>query len=169
MLGSIYSLLHGVLGRKRRTAQRITRASDVTGLIIDWKQGEKTLLLLLLSPDGAINRIGTGKWTSEDFPLRLGQLAEPLVPRIVSELDVDVLALSGRYVMRPIEGERCALAVRLFGHEGRASAFEFEYGSISGGNFPPALTKFIESAIEHTRSWYEGGTLPARTNEPLSR
>jgi len=148
------------------------RAGDLDTCFIRIMYRDEEALMLLLSRDGAINRMGDG--TPPDgagSTLYIGKVTEPLFDQLMEVIPPSLWEFRhvGRLDLDDRLGEDCLLTV-LFGQsDGLAYRFEILFGSESVG-VPRELQIVLARALELTEPWWqetrslqEGGERPAST------
>ena len=145
------------------------RADELDTCFIRIMYRDEEALMLLLSRDGTINRMGDG--TPPDgtgSTLYIGQVTEPLFDRLMEVVPPSLWEFRhvGRIDLDDRTGEDCLLTV-LFGQsDGRAFRFEILFGSESVG-VPSELQIVLARALELTEPWWqETRSLQERRNRP---
>jgi hypothetical protein len=126
--------------------------SEIDRAFIKWEVAGEQVLMILLSRNGTLNRMGDGE-QAKKHPMYLGNTEEPLLEQWLAELDPGWLEEAGRYEMPDPEGDICVLTIALEG-EGLDLGFAFRYGSDSMGP-PEEMVHLLELALDLTDPWYE--------------
>jgi hypothetical protein len=134
------------------------RADELDTCFIKITYRGDTALLLLLSRDGTINRMGDGAPPIADgSTLYIGKVTEPLFERLMEVIPAQLWQFRhvGRLDLDDRVGEDCVLTV-MFGQSDTESGFLFEilFGSESGG-VPRELQLILSRAVELTDPWWQ--------------
>ena len=148
------------------------RADELDSCFIRILYRDDEALMLLLSRDGTINRMGDGTPPAgEGSTLYIGRVREPLFERLMEVVPSSLWQFRhvGRIDLNDRTGADCLLTV-LFGHsDGRGFRFEILFGSESGG-VPRELQIILERALELTDPWWqETRSLQGKDKRPSSK
>jgi hypothetical protein len=148
------------------------RADELDTCFIKITYRGETALLLLLSRDGTINRMGDGTPPSAGgSTLYIGKVSEPLFERLTEAIPAQLWQLRhvGRLELDDRVGEDCVLTV-MFGRSDTESGFLFEilFGSESGG-VPRELQLILSRAVELTDPWWQETRSIEERGKPTSK
>lgn len=115
-------------------------------------EGE-TMLSILLTDSGQVNRFGDGTGEPEASGWHLGSTDEPLFEEFMTLIDADLLELAGRYRLPNPQGEICELTISLEGEEVE-TGFAFRYGTDSDGP-PEEILELVNAAVDLTEAWWQ--------------
>ena len=133
------------------------RADELDSCFIRILYRDDEALMLLLSRDGTINRMGDGTPPSgEGSTLYIGRVSEPLFERLMEVVPSSLWQFRhvGRIDLPDRTGEDCLLTVLFGQRDGRGFRFEILFGSESGG-VPSELQIILARALELTGPWWE--------------
>ena len=125
--------------------------------LIELHVNQMPALVLGLSSDGAINRLGNGTWSSIGNTIQHGiidQTNEPFFHRATELLDPSCLNWGGVHTRFHQSGPACVLRLSFFCRGLAPVVLEFRYGGLSSGP-PPEIRRFLIGAVEITQSWYD--------------
>jgi hypothetical protein len=134
-------------------------------------------LVLGLSSDGAINRLGSGTWSSIGNTIEhaiIAQTDEPFFRRATELFDPSWLNWEGVHTRSQQRGPPCTLRLSFFCRGLAPIVLELHYGAKSLGP-PPEIRRFFKGAVELTQSWYddenrkEAGLAVTAVNKPWWR
>ncbi len=134
--------------------------SEIEAFTLDLKVEGQTLLFLLLSADGAVNRFGSGTLTDSDSALYIAQTDGSMFREVVPCIDETWLDRPGEYVARHREGKECSLTIAFHlkapGEEEGSIELKLRYLYADQSEGPPeAIREFVLAAIGATLPWYE--------------
>lgn len=127
--------------------------NNIQQIYIKLEAEEETVLSLMLSASGAINRMGDGSGDPEVGRFFMGNTREPLFRQLIQSIDPKVFELAGRYELPYEAGEHIQLTIHCKG-EKLDTGFDFSFGSESMGP-PEEILAIVEKAVELTDEWYE--------------
>ncbi|WNJ19859.1 hypothetical protein [Pontibacter sp. G13] len=113
----------------------------------------KSVLSLLLSASGAVNRMGDGSGDKSVSKFAMGRVDEPLFAQFMDGISPELFDLAGRYEMPDPKGKPCYLEMSFEG-EDIDTGIAFSFGSQSDGP-PEDLMNLVELAVELTDPWYD--------------
>lgn len=128
-------------------------------ILIKWTVEEETIISLMLSQNGSINRIGSGESTGGK--MAMGRTEEPIFQQLLEALPEDWLTNTGRYTLPDPKGKLAQLTIALESSHEEETGFEFTYGTQSDGP-PEDMVEYVEYAIALTDEWYEEMTRKGR-------
>ena len=149
-------------------------APQLYAFLIELHVNQMPALVLGLSSDGAINRVGNGTWSSIGNRIQHGiidQTNEPFFQRTTELLDRTWLNWGGVHTRFHQSGPACVLRLSFFCRSLAPIVLEFRYGGLSSGP-PPEIRRFFIGAVEITQPWYDeenrkAASLPVRAgNKP---
>lgn len=117
-----------------------------------------TVLSILLTREGKINRMGNGTGDPEQSGWFMGQTEEPLLADWVKLLSPELMELTGRYEYPDPLGERCELTITLEDETGNSTGFAFTYGTESDGP-PEEIFELVNAAMDLSEPWWEAQRL----------
>ena len=131
----------------------MTNSHEIQRIQIVLQAEERLLLHLVLSSDGTIQRLGSGRLDNEEFTLVNGVADKALFDAVLKSLPEEFLESEGSYSDPNLRGQRLGLSITLMVNGGEHS-FHIVYGSESEGP-PDDVVAFVMSAKELTESWYQ--------------
>lgn len=126
---------------------------DINKILISMKAGEKTILFIVLSSDGMINRIGDGTLESEDSAMYAGLTSERLLEKLMEIIPEDITPYVGVYKSNDIKGSQCELSI-MFGTNKEEVESKFNYGSESSGP-PREISEIVKASVNLTENWWQ--------------
>ncbi len=135
---------------------------QIQQLFIKLEAEDESVLSLMLSASGSLNRMGDGSGDPEVARFFMGSSPEPLFQQLIAGMDEKVFELAGRYELPYEGGERLRLTLHFKG-EKLDTGFEFSYGSESMGP-PEELLEIVEQAVALTDGWYEAQLMKNKSN-----
>ncbi|SRR6266568_511526 len=140
------------------TAAREQQASpQLYAFLIELCVNQMPALVLGLSSDGAINRLGSGTWSSIGNKVEHGiidQTSEPFFQRATELVDPSWLNWAGVHTPFQQRGPSCLLRMTFFCRGLAPIVLEFRFGAHSSGP-PPEIKQFVIRTIEITQPWYD--------------
>ena len=127
--------------------------SKIQQIYIKLEAEEETVLSLMLSASGSLNRMGDGSGDSEFGRFFMGNTQKPLFKKLIQSINPKVFELAGRYELPYESGEHINLTIHCKGDD-LDTGFEFSFGSESMGP-PEEILAIVEKAVELTDGWYE--------------
>lgn len=123
---------------------------SINRILIKWTVEEETIISMMLSRNGSLNRIGSGE--KSGGKMAMGNTDAPLFASLLEALPVDWLKNTGRYTLPNPKGKMANLAL-ILETDKEETGFEFIYGIQSDGP-PEDMVEYVEYAIELTDEWY---------------
>lgn len=120
---------------------------------IKWEIGELPILMIMLSANGGVNRMGNGDSENKDLQLYMGTTEEPLFVEFMRHIPSDMFDYTGRYTMPNPKGEVGRLEIAFEGRD-IDTGFECLYGTESDGP-PEEMVSLVELALALTDPWVE--------------
>ncbi|MDP5172565.1 MAG: hypothetical protein NWR72_20150 [Bacteroidia bacterium] len=120
---------------------------------IQWEEEESTILSILLTASGQVNRMGDGTGDPASAGVFMGTTEEPLFEEWISLLDEELMEMAGRYEFPDPMGTKCKLTIALEGND-ESTGFEFVYGIDSLGP-PEEIMELVHAAVDLTESWWD--------------
>lgn len=127
---------------------------DVVGVLITLYVETEQVLFILLTADGAVNRMGTGAVDNQEKRLFIAQSSGEMFEDLKSRIQRDSMQWEGGYRAPEQTGKTCCLTVGFMNDQGEQSVCKFQYGSESQGP-PNDLCDLVMAAIEITDPWYQ--------------
>jgi hypothetical protein len=128
---------------------------ELAAILLTLKIGQEQALFVMLSSDGAINRLGTGAVDNNERTMCIGKTDTSLFERLRSMVTPELLQFGGQMLSDPNpKGQPCKLMVGFKKKDGKELMIGFGYGSESQGP-PPAVCKFVLAAVDATEPWYK--------------
>lgn len=130
----------------------------IRAVSITLKVADTTVLLILLSADGTVNRTGTGTVNNSEHDIFIGCTQDRLFEQFMAEVDEGIFQHTGRYTYPDPKGHLCTLTLSFQvprNAQGRDYiGFEFVYGSESEGP-NQQINQMVRAAVHLTDPWYE--------------
>jgi hypothetical protein len=128
---------------------------DIAGILVTFFVDDQQALFIMLSSDGAINRMGTGSLVNAENDLFIGKTSLPIFESLKKLIDPNLLQWFNRQnADRAPKGKICKLTLGVKQRDGKELMSSWQYGSESLS--PPSdITAFALRAIELTNPWYE--------------
>jgi len=126
---------------------------DIKKILVEMKADEKTILFILLSSDGSINRIGDGSLKNEDSDMYIGMIKDKLFEKLIEKISKDAFQHAGVYKSNDIKGSQCELLI-LLSTDKKEIGFKFNYGSESFGP-PKDICEIVRIAVNLTEDWWQ--------------
>ena len=151
--GPIAAWLHRVFHPEARP--RRTESPDIAAVMVVLLVDGEQSLFILLSQDGAINRMGTGSTDQIERQLFIGKVGPDLFEQLRSQVTPGVVYFLGQRLAAPEpRGKLCELSVLFKYADGRESVSVWRYGSESQGPHPE-VRSFVVNAIRVTEPWFQ--------------
>ncbi|GEM_PF-1639222 len=132
-----------------------TDLSGVHGIALALEVDSKTLLFVLVSADGAINRVGNGTFGNKDLDFYIGKTDPAIFGRVRSQVSDSILQdLGKRFQREEVRGAHCKLTVVFQFNDKKSRASEYVYGSESAGP-PPYVADLVRAAVRETEGWWQ--------------
>jgi hypothetical protein len=129
-------------------------SEEVSGVFITMHVDDNQVLFILLTADGAVNRMGAGAIDDDQKQLFIGQGSPDMFEALRSHIRPETMEWEGGYADPQPLGKTCRLAVGFMNSAGEESVCTFQYGAESQGP-PPDLCELVRAALEITDPWYE--------------
>lgn len=127
--------------------------NQIQQVYIKLEAEDETVLSLMLSATGSLNRMGDGSGDPEVGRFFMGTTQEPYFKQLIQSINQKVFELAGRYELPYEGGEHVHLTIHCKGDQ-LDTGFEFTFGSESMGP-PEEILAIVEKAVELTDPWYE--------------
>ncbi|MEL6133599.1 MAG: hypothetical protein AAFR59_09580 [Bacteroidota bacterium] len=127
----------------------------ITQIFIKWEVDGDSILSLMVSQTGAINRMGAMDGQTKG-KFAMGTTEEPIFTTLLQAVPGDWFSHEGRYTLPDPKGKRAVLSIAFSGVE-VDTGIAFTYGTQSDGP-PEDIIEYIEYALELTDPWYETQT-----------
>jgi hypothetical protein len=127
--------------------------SQIQKVYLKLEADGKSVLSIMLTAGGALNRQGDGSGDPDFDRFFMGSTTDGLFERFMAEVSEEMLEWSGRYELPDPKGERCVLTLAFEGKD-IDTGFEFKYGAESEGP-PEEFLALFDLATELTDPWYE--------------
>ena len=124
-------------------------------IFIKWEVDGESILNLMVSKSGAINRMGSVDGQTKG-KLAMGTTDAPLFENMLEGILQEWLEHAGRYTMPNPKGKAAELSIAFSGDE-LDLGIAFTYGTQSDGP-PEDIIEYVEYALEITDPWYEEQT-----------
>ena len=136
------------------TQQTVLTLSEVSRCLISFMIEEEQQLLILLTADGTVNRMGSGLSPNQEKALYIDSLSESLFVQFMEKVP-DIFQYQGVYEDRYQQGVQCDLTL-LFSNlpQTKFVGFKFIYGAESQTP-PPEIIALVEIAIKLTNPAYD--------------
>jgi hypothetical protein len=132
-------------------------------ILIELKMAEKPALVVFLTADGTVNRMGTGHDTS-DPALFVGRTKDPLFNRLREKVQPYWFERPGAYDSPVKKGVPCELTIMMGSPRKPEFGLKFLYGSESEKPSADVL-QFVQEAVSLTTPWHlEQKRLAAQSN-----
>jgi hypothetical protein len=131
------------------------KVTDVGSIAITLDIETRRSLFVLLSADGATNRMGRGTLESTEHDLFIGRTDPAIFEALRSHLTEAMLQRVGQtFRHQNPRGAPCKLTLSFRFNDSTSGGFVFLYGADSEG--PPSdVAGFVTAAVRQTDSWYE--------------
>lgn len=126
---------------------------EVQRIQIVLQTDERLLLHIVLSSDGTVQRLGSGRLDNDEFVLVKGVADKTLLDEVLKSLPEEFLESEGSYSDPNPRGQRLGLSITLMVN-GCEHSLQIVYGSESEGP-PDDVVAFVVAAKELTESWYQ--------------
>ena len=131
------------------------KVSKIQAFTISLEIDKQPSLFLLLSDDGAINRMGSGTADSTERDLFIGKTDPGIFETACSQLTKEMLQNLGQgYQALEPRGASCELTITFKFKDGNSNGMAYRYGSESDGP-PKDVADFVIAAVRQTDPWYE--------------
>ena len=131
------------------------KISKIEAFTISLQVENQPSLFLLLSYDGAINRMGSGAADSTERELFIGKTDPGIFETACSHLTNEMLQNLGQgYQAKEPRGASCELTITFKFKDGNSNGMAYRYGSESDGP-PKDVADFVIAAVRQTDPWYE--------------
>lgn len=120
---------------------------------IKWEIAEVPILMIMLSANGSVNRMGNGEEGNKNLQLYMGNTDEPLFVEFIRNVPDDMFDFAGRYTMPNPKGKLARLEIAFEG-DNIDTGFECLYGLDSEGP-PEEMVTLVALALELTDPWVE--------------
>lgn len=127
---------------------------DIQKIQIILQADERLLLHILLSSDGAIQRLGSGRLDNKESQLMSDNVGGVFFEDLLKSLPADFWESEGRYSDPNLRGQRLGLSISVI-ENGHEHSFQIVYGSESSGP-PDDIVAFVVRAKDLTEEWYQG-------------
>lgn len=131
----------------------MTIRHEIQRIQIVLQADERLLLHIVLSSDGTVQRLGSGRLDNKEFELVNGVADRAIFDELLKSLPESFLESEGSYNDPDLRGQRLGLSITLM-VAGREHSFQIVYGSESEGP-PDDVVAFVVAAKELTESWYQ--------------
>ncbi len=128
-------------------------SDQIEAVTISLTAGERQLLFISASRDGALHRKGTARLRDPDMDLAVGHTDDPVFADIVAALPDDFTDNLGTFALPEQEGTPMLLRILLSTADGDRE-MAISYGSDSLGP-PEDIVRFVLQARAFTDPWYQ--------------
>lgn len=132
----------------------MVRVEDLDSCFITVDCNGELVLVVLLSREGSINRMGDLYYPPRGDPWHIGRVEEPLFDSLLEVVTDDMLLYAGRYEVPERLGMECECKIVFGTKEGGVTGFDILYGTESQGP-PGELLTVIARAMELTDNWWK--------------
>ena len=129
-------------------------SKEISAICITIEVEKESVLFILLTEDGTINRSGTGYEHNTENDLFIGITDKSLFFKLRELITDQMLTNMGGYDVPDKKGKNCKLNIALSFEGGHDNGFGFIYGSESQGP-PKDICEIVEKAINITDPWYK--------------
>ncbi|MEL6629667.1 MAG: hypothetical protein AAFQ83_21570 [Bacteroidota bacterium] len=134
----------------------------ITQIFIKWEVDGESILSLMVSQTGAINRMGTMDGQTKG-KFAMGTTDEPIFSALLQSVPGDWFSNEGRYALPDPKGKLAELTIGFSGND-VDTGIAFTYGTQSDGP-PEDVIEYIEYALELTDPWYVNQTTKKKKNK----
>jgi len=128
---------------------------NITTVFIQLKVEEELALLILVSTDGTVNRLGRGVRVGGKQDWTISRTSEPLVERLKEHITDPVISSMGNTYTRPgHQGSSCDLSFSFRFSDGTENGSRILY-NLDTFDIPLEVMYLIYRAMEITDPWYK--------------
>lgn len=141
--------------------------NEISGIGIEIESQGVSRFMVLVTSDGNIKRMGTGKMMDITDNLYIGRVDEPVFQKIMKHVDESLLKLIGKQIkLSNPQGIPCKLTISFKIGE-MLHQIVIDYGHQSG--YPQEIVAIVKAALEETQNWYERTKQTAQSGKNKKR